>query len=141
MSRLARRSSPSADSTLLVDARPSSSYQAGHIPTSLLLDFPSSLLNDPTGFTYLRSPEELNKHIAGQLGQDKLDGILSGGVTVVNSKRAISKIEVSISDKKLACGGGISAAINWLSLQSLGVNSRLYDEVSISCLHMSRIVD
>jgi len=109
--RLARRSSPNAGGTLLIDARPASSYQHGHIPTSLLLDFPSSLLKDPGNFTYLRDPEELKKHIAEQLGQDKLDQIVSRKVTVVNT-----------------CGGGLSAAINWLSLKSLGVDSRLYDE-------------
>ncbi|KIV97514.1 hypothetical protein PV10_01261 [Exophiala mesophila] len=124
VSRLAERRSLTADSTVLVDARPSSSYEAGHIPTSLLLDFPSSLLKDPTGFTYLRSAEDLKRHIAGQLGKDKLDQILSGDVTIVNT-----------------CGGGLSAAINWLLFQSLGVNSRLYDEVSILCPVTSRTGD
>ncbi|KAI1616432.1 thiosulfate sulfurtransferase [Exophiala viscosa] len=111
--KLAQRPSASTDGILLIDARPASSYQAGHIPTSLLLDFPSSLLKDPVKFTYLREPEELKKHIADQLGQDKLEEIVSSKATVVNT-----------------CGGGLSAAINWLSLQSLGVDSRLYDEVS-----------
>ena len=86
MIKLAQRSSPSTSGTLLIDARPASSYQDGHIPTSLLLDFPSSLLKDPGNFTYLRDPEELEKHIAKELGQDKLDQIVSGTVTVVNSE-------------------------------------------------------
>ena len=84
--KLAHRPSLSAGGTLLVDARPASSYKDGHIPTSLLLDFPSSLLQDPGKFTYLRDPEELKNHIAKQLGQDKLDQIVSGQVTVVNSE-------------------------------------------------------
>ncbi|EHY58226.1 hypothetical protein HRR83_004916 [Exophiala dermatitidis] len=109
--RLAHRPSPSADGTLLIDARPEPSYQAGHIPTSLLLDFPSSLLEDPDKFTYLREPEALKKHVAEKLGQNRLEEILTQKVTVVNT-----------------CGGGLSAAINWLSLKSLGVDSRLYDE-------------
>ena len=142
MSRLAERRSLTADSTVLVDARPSSSYEAGHIPTSLLLDFPSSLLKDPTGFTYLRSAEDLKRHIAGQLGKDKLDQILSGDVTIVNSKlAAFQALIVDKANKKLACGGGLSAAINWLLFQSLGVNSRLYDEVSILCPVTSRTGD
>lgn len=87
MLRLAHRQSPSAGDTLLIDARPASSYQGGHIPTSLLLDFPSSLLTDPEGnFTYLRDPQELKKHIAEKLGQDKLDQIVSHKATVVNSE-------------------------------------------------------
>ncbi|EXJ84014.1 hypothetical protein A1O3_04681 [Capronia epimyces CBS 606.96] len=85
--KLAQRPSPSAGSTLLIDARPAPSYQAGHIPTSLLLDFPSSLLKDQaSNFTYLREPEELKKHIGEQLGQDKLDQIVSQKATVVNSE-------------------------------------------------------
>lgn len=84
--RLAQRPSPSAGGTLLIDARPVSSYQDGHIPTSLLLDFPSSLLEDSAGFTYLRSPEDLGTYIAEQLGQDTLDQIISRTATVVNSE-------------------------------------------------------
>lgn len=83
---LARRPSPSAGGTLLIDARPASSYEGGHIPTSLLLDFPSSLLKGPGNFTHLRKPEELKKHIAEQLGKDTLDEIVSRKVTVVNSE-------------------------------------------------------
>jgi hypothetical protein len=84
--RLGQRSSPSTDNTFLIDARAAPSYEDGHIPSSLLLDFPSSLLNDSANFTYLREPEELKKHISQQLGQDKLNQIVSGTVTVVNSE-------------------------------------------------------
>lgn len=84
--RLAQRPSPSTGNTFLIDARPVSSYEAGHIPTSLLLDFPSSLLKDPGNFTYLRDPEDLKNHIAQQLGQEKLDQIVSSKATVINSE-------------------------------------------------------
>lgn len=83
---LARRPFYSAGGTLLIDARPAPSYQDGHIPTSLILDFPSSLLKDSRSFTYLREPEDLKKHISVQIGQDNLDLITSRKVTVVNSK-------------------------------------------------------
>jgi hypothetical protein len=52
-----------------------------------LLDFPSSLLQDSAKFSYLREPEDLKEYVAKQLGEDKLQKILSGKVTVVNSKR------------------------------------------------------
>lgn len=84
--KLAHRPTPSTEDKFLIDARPASSYEAGHIPTSLLLDFPSSLLRDEANFTYLRQPEDLKQHISQQLGQDKLDAIVSGGVEVVNSE-------------------------------------------------------
>lgn len=86
MLSLAQRTSVSAGNTLLIDARPASSYHDGHIPTSLLLDFPSSLLKDSDNFTHLRDPEALKKHIAEQLGQNILDEIVLSKVTVVNSK-------------------------------------------------------
>lgn len=84
--RLAQRPSPSTDNTFLIDARPAGSYESGHIPTSLLLDFPSTLLQDQGKFTYLRQPNDLKNHIAQRLGQDKLDEIVSSKVTVVNSE-------------------------------------------------------
>lgn len=90
--KLADRASPSAEGTVLIDARPVPSYQDGHIPTSLTLDFPSSLLHDPATFTYLRNPEDLKEYISRQLGQDKLDQILSRKVTVVNSKFDLFKV-------------------------------------------------
>lgn len=89
--QLAQRPTTSAEDKFLIDARPASSYEAGHIPTSLLLDFPSSLLRDEANFTYLRQPEDLKRHIAQQLGQDKLDQIVAGKATVVNSEFCISK--------------------------------------------------
>jgi 3-mercaptopyruvate sulfurtransferase SseA len=135
---LAQRPSPSTEDTLLIDARPASSYESGHIPTSLLLDFPSSLLRDVANFTYLRQPEDLKQHIAQQLGQDKLDEIVSSKATVVNSKlQNVSAFQHLKLISTPACGGGLSAAINWLSLRSLGVDSRLYDEVRLLSLIQS----
>jgi thiosulfate/3-mercaptopyruvate sulfurtransferase len=128
--RLASRTSTSEGGTLLIDARPTGSYEDGHIPTALLLDFPTTLLRDPAGFTYLRDPEDLKRHIATQLGVDILNSVMNGDATVVNSW-SLSIPQLS-ADAASACGGGLSAAINWLHLQSLGIDSRLYDEVSLS---------
>ncbi|KAF4126550.1 thiosulfate/3-mercaptopyruvate sulfurtransferase [Geosmithia morbida] len=86
VAELARRPTPSARDTLLIDARPLPSYEGGHIPTSLPLDFPSSLLQDPAGFTYLRSPEDLSEYVGEKLGRDTLDQVVSRKASVVNSK-------------------------------------------------------
>jgi rhodanese-related sulfurtransferase len=88
--QLAGRRSASDHDVFLIDARPKSSYQDGHIPTSLLLDFPSSLLHDPAGFTYLRAPSELSDHISVTLGQDVLEKIISHKGKVINSKSDFS---------------------------------------------------
>lgn len=108
VSQLAARPSPSAEDVFLIDARPASSYEDGHIPTSLLLDFPSSLLEDPAGFTYLRNPEELRKYIGERLGQDALDQITSQQVTVVNSEFIPSFQQLSSFPETQANGGGHS---------------------------------
>ncbi|OCF72560.1 hypothetical protein I204_06942 [Kwoniella mangroviensis CBS 8886] len=97
--------------TVLIDARPAASYESGHIPTSLLFDFAEALLKDPAGYTQLREPEKLKKYFVERIGVQAANKVFSGESTVVNT-----------------CGGGLSAAINWLQLQSLGVESRLYDE-------------
>ncbi|KAM0755830.1 thiosulfate sulfurtransferase [Meredithblackwellia eburnea MCA 4105] len=109
--KLAARANSSSTADLVLDARPVSAYEEGHIPTSLSLGFPTLLLQDPSGFSYLRDPEDLKAYLAKELGKDNVEGILHGGRMVVNT-----------------CGGGLSAAILWLSLQTLGVDSRLYDE-------------
>ncbi|OCF54411.1 hypothetical protein L486_07959 [Kwoniella mangroviensis CBS 10435] len=97
--------------TVLIDARPAASYESGHIPTSLLFDFAEALLKDPAGYTQLREPEKLKKYFVERIGVQAANKVFSGESTVVNT-----------------CGGGLSAAIKWLQLQSLGVESRLYDE-------------
>ncbi|KAL8292307.1 hypothetical protein RQP46_001773 [Phenoliferia psychrophenolica] len=96
---------------VLIDARPLEACVAGHIPTSLSLGFPQLLLQDPAGFSRLPSPADLKAHLEQTLGADTAAAIVEGKVQVINT-----------------CGGGLSASINWLALQSLGVDSRLYDE-------------
>ncbi|OCF44418.1 hypothetical protein I317_01678 [Kwoniella heveanensis CBS 569] len=123
ITKIASRATPLDDQVVLIDARPASAYEAGHIPTSLSFDFPTALLtgqakHDNGGasakvqeFTYLREKDDLRKHLTEQIGEEAYKKIESGEATVVNT-----------------CGGGLSAAINWLQLQSLGIPSRLYDE-------------
>ncbi|WVQ81678.1 hypothetical protein IAT38_003803 [Cryptococcus sp. DSM 104549] len=109
--KLAARSTPVETDTVLIDARPKGAYEAGHIPSSLTLGFPTALLSDDAGKTYLREPKDLEEHLKQELGDEVADKVVKGELKVVNT-----------------CGGGLSAAINWLQLQSLGVDSRLYDE-------------
>ncbi|WWC73363.1 uncharacterized protein I206_107330 [Kwoniella pini CBS 10737] len=104
IAKIASRSTPLAEDTVLIDARPASSYEAGHIPTSLLFDFPSALLKDPSGYTHVRDFEDLKSFLEQKVGIDVARKVLSGQVDVINT------------------------AINWLQLQSLGISSRLYDE-------------
>lgn len=61
--------------------------------------------------------DKLKDAILKQLGGDesRFQALLDGKLSVVNS-----------------CGSGMTAAILWLALQELGVNSAIYDEV---CTH------
>ncbi|WWC64305.1 uncharacterized protein I303_106915 [Kwoniella dejecticola CBS 10117] len=104
IAQIAARSTILADDTVLIDARPATSYEGGHIPTSLSFDFPSALLRDPSGFTHLREPKDLRALFEEKVGVEAAARALSGKVSVVHT------------------------AINWLHFQSLGVSSRLYDE-------------
>lgn len=68
-----------------MDARPFSAYEAGHIPTSKSLGFPTLLLQDPAGFSHLRSPDALRVYLEEELGKENVDGVLAGDKTIVNS--------------------------------------------------------
>ncbi|KAF8328195.1 uncharacterized protein EI90DRAFT_2974671 [Cantharellus anzutake] len=87
---------------------------SGHIPYSISLPFDILLETVTTGngsqFTRLRNTKELYEIIARAIGSD---APLQPGskVRIVNT-----------------CGSGMTAAIIWLALQRLGVNSALYDE-------------
>lgn len=67
------------------------------------------------------SPDKLKTAILKQLGGDegRFQDLLNGKISVVNS-----------------CGSGMTAAILWLALQELGVNSAIYDEVRILDPHL-----
>ena len=93
---------------------------SGHIPNSICLPFSLLLQSVQTTrggqFTELRSPKELREIIAKAIGSD--DPIQPGSkIKIVNT-----------------CGSGMTAAIIWLALQRLGIDSALYDEVSRSLL-------
>ena len=96
---LASRSSPSQDATLLIDARPVSSYESGHIPSSLSFDFPTSLQTDSEGHTSIREPEELKQQLEEKYGKDVVADILSGKTSVVNSE---SRYPLSTSAQLMA---------------------------------------
>ncbi|WVW79183.1 hypothetical protein I302_101149 [Kwoniella bestiolae CBS 10118] len=85
IAKIAARKAPLDDKTVLIDARPAASYESGHIPTSLLFDFPTALLKDPAGFTHLRDPDELKKHFVERVGQETADKVFSRETTVVNN--------------------------------------------------------
>lgn len=72
------------DRTLILDARPESSFDAGHIPHAALFDFPSSLLHDSTGYTYIRDAENLKAFLAHKLGKNRAASILAGETAVIN---------------------------------------------------------
>ncbi|WWC97816.1 hypothetical protein V866_004703 [Kwoniella sp. B9012] len=83
---IASRTAPLENGTVLIDARPAASYESGHIPTSLLFDFPEALLKDPAGYTYLREPEKLKKYFVERIGVEAANKVFSGESTVVNIK-------------------------------------------------------
>lgn len=106
ITRLAARSSTTERNTLLVDARPAASYESGHIPSSVSLAFPTSLLQNPAGFSHVRQPEKLRKYIEATLGKETSDHILAGTNTVVNSK-ALSIFRLLIAETDYSMRGRV----------------------------------
>jgi len=86
---------------------------SGHIPHSISLPFNALLESHTSGsntFTTIREPDDLRKIIVDILGSDE--------ALQPNAERRIVN----------TCGSGMTAAIIWLALQRLGVDSALYDE-------------
>ena len=87
---------------------------SGHIPHSISLPFNALLESHSSGsstYTTIREPDDLRKIIVDILGSDE--------TLQPNGKRRIVN----------TCGSGMTAAIIWLALQRLGVDSAVYDEV------------
>lgn len=97
------------------DPEPRPSLSSGHMPNSLSLPF-SECVKQCSGasstFTELRPQVDLEELLGKALKAD-LDRVRSNQVGVVNS-----------------CGSGMTAAVLWLALQELGINSAIYDEAS-----------
>ena len=101
---------------------PRPGLSSGHMPHSVSLPF-NDLRTAPSDTTppyqSMLSAEALRQVVLKALGGDssKLQEVLEGRRGVINS-----------------CGSGMTAAVIWLALQELGVNSSIYDEVSVLIL-------
>ncbi|KIO27238.1 hypothetical protein M407DRAFT_193496 [Tulasnella calospora MUT 4182] len=111
--------------TVVLDARPNGRFtgkdpeprpnlSSGHMPSSRSLPFSNLLArqqpsSDGSSYTTLLEPNSLLSEVEKVVGEHGLDGL--------NSKQVIN-----------SCGSGMTAAVIWLALQELGVNSSLYDE-------------
>jgi thiosulfate/3-mercaptopyruvate sulfurtransferase len=128
---------------LVLDARPSGRFtgkdpeprpglSSGHMPHSLSLTFNRLLqqhTNPKTGkqYTTMLDPPELEKVFRQVLGDKNYEAVLAGKQSITNT-----------------CGSGMTAAVIWLALQTLGVQSSIYDEVSnrsywLGCLCLKHI--
>jgi len=119
-----RFSSDKGNAELVLDARAAPRYHgtapeprpglpSGHIPHSISLPFDTLLKTHNHGrdtFTTLRQPEELRRIFVDKLGWDT-------ALQPIARRRIVN-----------TCGSGMTAAIIWLALQRLGIDSALYDE-------------
>ncbi|KAJ7169646.1 Rhodanese-like domain-containing protein [Mycena filopes] len=98
------------------DPEPRPGLSSGHIPNSLSLPFNLFLENnvakDGSSYTTLLPESKLRAAITDALGPERARSLFDGKVSVIAS-----------------CGSGMTAAILWLGLQSLGVKQiAIYDE-------------
>jgi len=91
------------------DPEPRPGLSSGHMPNSRSLPF-TELLKSTDGYTVLDSPERRREIVEKVLGPE-MKNVFSGERHVVNS-----------------CGSGMTAAVLWLALQELGVDTAIYDE-------------
>lgn len=105
------------------DPEPRPGLSSGHMPHSVSLPF-TVLLSPPSStqpsYKTVLPHDQLKTALLKALGGDqaRLQALLDGQISVVNS-----------------CGSGMTAAIIWLALQELGVNSAIYDEVGLRHAH------
>ncbi|KAG9049056.1 hypothetical protein FS837_011329 [Tulasnella sp. UAMH 9824] len=123
--QIVKATTSGGESTLVLDARPNGRFtgkdpeprpnlSSGHMPSSRSLAFSNLLArqqssSSDSSYTTLLEPSSLLSEIEKVVGERGLDGLKSK--QVINS-----------------CGSGMTAAVIWLALQELGVNSSLYDE-------------
>lgn len=99
------------------DPEPRPGLSSGHMPNSSSLPFTELLASGAAeaskpSFTTLLAPQDLQTAVEKALGPEEATALLSGNKSVVNS-----------------CGSGMTAAVIWLALKELGVESAIYDEV------------
>ncbi|KAG8903373.1 hypothetical protein FRB99_003395 [Tulasnella sp. 403] len=98
------------------DPEPRPSLSSGHIPNSLSLPFTDLVTPQATpsgSYTVLPPTEKFRNAIEAALGPH-LEDVLTAKRSVVNS-----------------CGSGMTAAVLWLALKELGIESAIYDEVML----------
>lgn len=99
-----------------IDPEPRPGMRSGHIPHSISVPSNTLLEEKPISgteikYTTILEANELKEELIKALGEEYFQEVLSGKRSVINS-----------------CGSGMSAAIIWLALRILGVESAIYDE-------------
>ena len=107
------------------DPEPRPSLSSGHMPNSESLPFTELLASQPatsgTSYSTLLPASELLPVVKRALGADA-EAVLALEKPVTNS-----------------CGSGMTAAVLWLALKELGVDSAIYDEVWASVSNSSSV--
>ena len=124
-----------ANGQVVLDARPRPRFDgqspeprpglaAGHIPGSLSL--PAGMLTEShplsdkrlgqESYTTLKPQHELWKLAVAALGEDRIEKLRHD---------SSGKDSIGVS---LTCGSGMTACIDWLALQQLGIHGAVYDE-------------
>ncbi|KAE8257650.1 hypothetical protein A4X13_0g2209 [Tilletia indica] len=112
---------------------PRPGLSSGHIPASYSLPF-STLLDSKDGYTVLKSQTDLWRVISNALAERQSSwGAGAGASAEEGGNSSVDRLrqESSGSDQvavTATCGSGMTAAVVWLALQQLGIESAIYDE-------------
>lgn len=117
------------------DPEPRAGLSSGHIPSSLSLPFPSLVETIPAKreggqpYTVLKDQiplyRTLSTHPTNTYGQSQADEDGSPLLDFEKLRQASSAGEPAVT---ATCGSGMTAAVIWLALRSVGVQSAIYDE-------------
>ncbi|CAD6887542.1 unnamed protein product [Tilletia controversa] len=116
---------------------PRPGLSSGHIPASYSLPF-SSLLDsksaDDKTYTVLKSQTDLWRVVSGALAARQSSwGAGAGASADEGGNSSVDRLRQESSGQgqvavTATCGSGMTAAVIWLALQQLGIESAIYDE-------------
>jgi len=113
--------SPPSSTRIVVDTRPAEDLELGLIPNAYSIQYTTLLDTSSPKYNTFLAPEAFKSRLIEVLGAEQTREVLEGRRKVAST-----------------CLVGITASMLWVSLQNIGVQGQVYDEVSCLCLSEGR---
>ncbi|PWN22692.1 Rhodanese-like protein [Microstroma glucosiphilum] len=116
------------------DPEPRAGLSSGHIPSSLSLPFPTLIdthTSKRTGkpYTTLKDQIALYRTFSSETTDSQgRSSSTQGGSPVLDFEKVRQASSAGTTAVTATCGSGMTAAVIWLALRTLGIQSAIYDE-------------